>query len=78
MRREMLIQNGILATGENYRLISVPINAGNNARNITVYSTNTKKFTEHGNIKLIKNKFLNLFNVKVLLDLKQWKILRRN
>jgi hypothetical protein len=78
MRREMLIQNGILATGENYRLISIPINTGNNTRNIAVYSTNTKKFTKHGNIKLIKNKFLNLFNVKVLLDLKQWKILRRN
>jgi hypothetical protein len=78
MRREMLIQNGILATGENYRLVLVPINTGNNTRNITVYSTNTKKFTEHGNIKLIKNKFLNLFNGKLFIDLKQWKILRRN
>jgi hypothetical protein len=74
----MLIQNGILATGENYRLVLVPINTGNNTRNITVYSTNTKKFTEHGNIKLIKNKFLNLFNGKLFIDLKQWKILRRN
>jgi hypothetical protein len=74
----MVIQNGILATGENYRLVLVPINTGNNTRNITVYSTNTKKFTEHGNIKLIKNKFLNLFNGKLFIDLKQWKILRRN
>ena len=74
----MLIQNNILATGENYRLVLVPINTGNNTRNITVYSTNTKKFTEHGNIKLIKNKFLNLFNGKLFIDLKQWKILRRN
>jgi hypothetical protein len=78
MRREMFIQNGILATGENYRLISVQINTGNNTRNISVHSINTKNFTEHSNFKLLKNKFLNLFNGKSFIDLKQWKILRRN
>jgi len=41
----MFIQNGILTTGENHRLISIPINAGNNTRNIPIHSTNTKKFT---------------------------------
>jgi hypothetical protein len=78
MRKEMFIQNGILATGENYRLISVQIDTGNNTRNISVHLTNTKNFTEHSNFKLLKNKFLNLFNGKLFIDLKQWKILRRN
>jgi len=78
MRREMLIQNGILTTGENHRIVSIPINAGNNTRNIPIHSTNTKKFTENENFKLIKNKFLNLFKGKLFIDLKQWKILRRN
>ncbi len=74
----MFIQNGILATGENYRSISVQIDTGNNTRNISVHLTNTKNFTENSNFKLLKNKFLNLFNGKLFIDLKQWKILRRN